>query len=373
MIFYITIFLVLSSLLVLDFVKNADSLRRLIFFLVIAFFVFLAGLRWETGTDWNNYYSFFKNMNAQVLEEDKVFEPGFKYVNFWVRSYTDDYTVFLMICAVFIISLKSYYFYRNTSLIFLAAFLYYAYFFFDIFFVRQSLAISFVLISSPFIVKRKFIPFAILIYLASLFHGSALVFLLAYFVYNLNMPGYVIFLIIAGSIFFSVLSIDALVLKAVVQYMGGNAYIASKLEGYLEVGQSESFNSALGKTTVLLLGVLKRGVLVPIFIWFRDKIDKADYKEYNGYLNLFVMGTALYFITSNYMALQRISTYFTLFEILLVLMVARHLRGKVAASIVYTVIVLYAFTKFYYGFASYKDLYVPYYSIFDSNIERVVY
>ncbi|MEX6688443.1 EpsG family protein [Danxiaibacter flavus] len=371
MLFYIGIFLFLICFLVLDFVKDGQSIKSFLFYLLVLSFVFLGGIRWETGTDWNNYYSLFNRSGSEnAVENETTFEIGFRYFNFLARKITDSYTVFLLVSGLFIILTKSAYLKNNTKYFFLALFLYYAYFFCDVFFVRQSIAISLTLVSTTYIVKRKFIPFSLIIAGASLFHSSAVLFIIAYFVYSWKIPTTVIVIAVLLSILYMAMGLDTVVFKFLAPRLGFNEFIANRLNEYLEKGKESTFGSNVSKTTILILGVFKRGLLLPLFLWVRANIEREKKVEFNGYLNLVVLGTILFFLTAGFVALQRVITYFAFYEILLLLMVVGYLHKRISIPIIYFFLILYAFSKFYYGFAGYKDLYVPYYSIFDSKINR---
>lgn len=75
--------------------RFADYIFTFIFFL----FVLHDGLRWETGTDWGNYYRFFLNC---LWDEWEQFEPGYVLFNQLIRGLTIDYNVFLLCEAVIV-------------------------------------------------------------------------------------------------------------------------------------------------------------------------------------------------------------------------------------------------------------------------------
>lgn len=167
-----------------------------------------------------------------------------------------------------------------------------------------------------------------------------------------------------------VFGIDIILFKTVLRLMGVNGILASKLEFYMQRGAGANFGSGVGKYVILFLGALKRVIIFPVFLWGRKWIDEDQKAEYNGMLNLCLLGACLYFLMGNFSALQRASTYFSFYEILAIIFLIKALRGKIHAVIPYGLAVLYAFVKFYYGFAAYHDLFVPYYSIFSKHIDR---
>lgn len=374
MLFYISIFIVLGFTLCLDYVYDIPLLKKVLYLALIVFFILLAGLRWKTGTDWNTYYIFFKRSGTfNTLHYEKTMEVGYRYLNFAIRNTLHTFTAFLLVCAVLIISLKAYYIKKNIPLFFLGLFLYYAYFFADIFFVRQSLAISLTLISTRYIIKRKFFHFLALVLLATSIHTAAVVFIVAYWIYPLRIPGYLFFVLIGISFLFMLAGTDVMLVNGLLKILGIKGLLAEKLMYYMEQGSSATFGSGVDRLAVLILGGLKRIVIFPVFLLARKWMPDGKQVEYRGIINLCLAGACLYFLLGNFAALQRSSTYFAFYEILAIAMIVYALRGKIHAIVPYTLVIVYAFTKFYYGFAAYKDLYVPYYSIFSKHIGRFIH
>ncbi|NLU94412.1 EpsG family protein [Chitinophaga sp. Ak27] len=371
MLFYLTIFIVLFLFCVFDYVKDISALKKFLIFIFGLFFVLVAGLRWKTGTDWGTYYDYFSSVQTVFGTPMNTFEAGFSYLNLFVRNVTSNYTILLLISAILIIPGKFKFFGKYTALPLLAIFLYYAYFFCDIFFVRQSIAITFTLLSTKYIIERKLLLFALFVYIASLFHGSAILFIFSYFIFNLKISNKFLILLLLASVVCRIIDLDIRMLQLISGYLGFNEYLNNKMTEYLQGGEDQTFGMGVSKGMVLVLGILKRAIIFPFFFWFRNKISADETKVYNGYLNLLVMGTCLYFLTGNFVALQRISTYFFVYEILLIVLVVKNIQQKTVRSLAYMFIFLFAFTKFYYGFSGYKDLYIPYYSVFDTkNINR---
>lgn len=94
--------------------------------------------------------------------------------------------------------------------------------------LRQSIAMSICLFAIEFIKKRKIIPFVLLVLLAFTFHQSAIVFLLAYFLYGfkINLKTMILGLGIAGVLLASSGPIAAF----------GNQFFGREYEGEIESG-----------------------------------------------------------------------------------------------------------------------------------------
>jgi EpsG family len=370
MLFYFILFFIFSSLGILDLAKIRKKYKAGLFISLVLLLIILGGIRWKTGTDWGTYYDFFKQNSSYNDFHSGQFEVGYAIINFLIKSLTNNYTVFLIILSFLIISIKSVYIYEHTEYILIALLLYFAYFFGDIFFVRQSLALSLTLYSTNFIIKRQKIKFLITVLIASTIHISALFFLIAYFVYHLRVSNLVLLLFLFVCILLSIVNFDVVLFKLILKVIGDSTKFGEKLHDYLFIGAAKRFGMQVSGLTSILLGGIKRLLILPVLFLFRKKIEKK-YSEYGGYLNLLIVGNGLYYLTIHFVALQRISTYFYFYEILLLLMLLASFNWWKERLLLYMGLIVYAALKLIYSIAAYPDLFIPYYSIFDQNIPRV--
>ena len=73
--------------------------KSLLFFLIIFLLICHDGLRWETGTDWTNYYNAFERC---LMFDFDDFESGYVFLMRCFRVFTDNYTAFLLFHAAFV-------------------------------------------------------------------------------------------------------------------------------------------------------------------------------------------------------------------------------------------------------------------------------
>jgi hypothetical protein len=92
--------------------------------------------------------------------------------------------------AFFSITTKTYFFQKYSPNFGLSLFIYFCtlFFLFDFIAIRQALALSIFLLSIPFIYERRFLPFFLLLLLASQIHISAILLLPGYFLFHLRFP-----------------------------------------------------------------------------------------------------------------------------------------------------------------------------------------
>lgn len=138
-----------------------------------------------TGTDLHSYIPFFHRSSDMAIgyNDQLHFETGYQIYTQLISHYvTLDENVFLAITSFFVIAPISYVIYRfsskpSLSFIIFASFLIYMFSFSGL---RQAIALGLTTFSYIYIDKKKLIPFVLIVLLASTFHTSAILFLLAY-------------------------------------------------------------------------------------------------------------------------------------------------------------------------------------------------
>ncbi|CAG5069896.1 hypothetical protein DYBT9623_02633 [Dyadobacter sp. CECT 9623] len=268
--------------------------------------IVLAGLRWETGTDWPNYFRYF-NTVEKVDYGRSTMEIGYESL---VRSFKflfgAKYTGFLFICATFLISLTYYTVYKVSPYPIFSLFLLLSYSVTGSSFgVRQDLSISLTLLSFIFIEKRSFYRFAAIVFIASLLHNSAIVFFPAYYLYKLKWN------VLTALFFLFVLALSFYMSSYLIQTLG-TMVSEQKTEFYMELGQ-EALEDPY---TSLMKGLSGRLLFLFILAPFVNYSEGGS-KEFNGIFNLYVFGIILYTIfTPISPVFSRIARSYDIFQIL---------------------------------------------------------
>jgi hypothetical protein len=159
--------------------------------LLISFFIlfFFLSLRYDFGNDYISYLKMFKEISSGIMVID--FEGADAIEIGWVYlcQFFKPFGFFLMIaflailnCYVFYDLVKKYvpvkYYWLSLFIYIINPFL----FLVESSAMRQTTAMLLFLFSIQFIINRNILKFAILIVLASLFHKSAIILLLTYFI-----------------------------------------------------------------------------------------------------------------------------------------------------------------------------------------------
>jgi EpsG family len=339
--------------------------------LIFLLFVAISGFRWETGTDWIPYYLFFtENSILEDFTNNFLMETGFGIYNYWVKRFSESYTVLLLISASITIGLKTFFLWRYLHFFLIGLLLYFAFFIADIFSVRQTLASSITLLGTVFIIQRKPGLFILCVLIATAIHVTSIVFLGAYYVAHRHISTKCIIVLLAGAIALGVTSSLSVVFKIISSQLS-DTLIGVKLEYYLT--ETDINNTGLSTTFILFTGYTRRLIMIPIYLIFRDKVSQSNPK-FNIYFNLFLVGNLLFFISGSAgMVFARFTIFFLFYEILLIVMILENLITQQRRIWTYMLTILYGGMKLYLALSAYWDLYIPYYSIFDSYIPRSSY
>ena len=131
------------------------------------------------------------------LERDKFYHVFTKFLS---HIFGGNPYLFLGFYALVFLGSASYLIYKESKNVFISMviFITLGFFFFSMNGLRQCVAMSFILMSYFPLKERRFVKFAIYIFLGSLFHGACLIFLLAYFAtaFKLNWRMVAIYIVV---------------------------------------------------------------------------------------------------------------------------------------------------------------------------------
>lgn len=164
----------------------------LIFLLLVsAAMIVISSLRAHTvGIDYDMYATYYKQVHDGGLAfltsgaNPYRLEIGYSLLNYAVGLFTPDVRVFMALVSVLMTVLVAVLAYKYSPIPWMAMYIYASFGFFgnSLSFIRQSIAIAIFLFAVPFLMKRKFLPYALIILLAALFHKSILIMILVYFI-----------------------------------------------------------------------------------------------------------------------------------------------------------------------------------------------
>ena len=180
-------------------VTPQDSRVSKSYFIVISLLMIaVIGLRdRDVGLDTNHYNNIFNSLANRDF--DYLFDPildetgrekGFVFIQILLNKLNIPFEGFNIIYAVFNISVISLFIYKKSNIVWLSYFLYIAFgmFVLDMTMVRQITAMSIVILAVMYDKNETlydFIKFAVIVYLASLIHSSAIICIPVWFIFKI--------------------------------------------------------------------------------------------------------------------------------------------------------------------------------------------
>jgi transmembrane protein EpsG len=341
--FYFQVFCIILLFASNDIDRNkkfdAKSRRILLFFFFLVFWL-VAGLRYETGVDWLGYTEFFNRIDniiklfaeSFISIKNSEFEIGFTLLSSTLKLFTDNVQVLFLLIAfvtnvMLFSSLKKY-----SSHIFVSLMIYYStlYFITDMDVIRQCIAINIFFYSLKYIVDHNILKYFIAIFIASLFHRTALILLPMYFILNKQFKISTLLILVGIAYLIFIFKIPWL--RVTVGYLldfitsGG---FSRKLSSYLN-NSSRTFG----------IGFIAN-LFVFVFSLYKRKQLKI-FPLFNLLLNMYVFNLLVYYSTWELTILSsRFRFYFLIGNVVLLTYFLDLYKQKIKKHIVFAFITFY--------------------------------
>jgi hypothetical protein len=371
MLIYIIIYSLLLISGIVDSICNFSQKQKItIFIFWIISFTLFRGLRWETGTDWEQFYYCFQHTTwdniftySRYGEETghyELMEFGYMFLN-WFIGLFGNYTVFLIITNFLVLisyscfALKCVPKYSILTFAMILVFNRY-------FPVRLDLANSIMIWALYYILMKNFWKYLIVVLLAFTIHKSALLFLPFFFILRMSLPWYII---ISGYLFISLFVSVEFLTEAMSllgeKMLGINAALSKSILMYTMASPEPDIMITRFFSIFLCVFFLS------IFCFCRKKIkDKKTLFYYNVLLNTYLFFNIFYRLFSNDVLqhYSRFTTYFLVSYPILVVLSFSMLEKQIPRRILIFCIVLFYLYKFYGMTLPYPELHYPYHSVF---------
>jgi hypothetical protein len=351
MILYYSIFSVISI-----FGLFVNKTKTFIYFSTVSFLFCMSFLRWECGTDWNSYYLYFKRSTSLI--KSAQYEIGYSLMNFLIRSLTENYSIFLLVYASLFFFIKYTFIYKYSNFLLIGLLASFSMFAGDIFFVRMNFATCITLFSTKFIFKRNLFYFMICILLASLFHISALIFIISYFIYEKRFSTFKMLLLII------LILLAATWIKSILLHlanMNNDNRLGQRAIVYLTrgFGGTQFFSNRIQ----IAKSVLNRSFLFLLSLLLLRKHKRED-KIFNYYFNQsFLSVISIVALAPVSLDLSRIASYFTIYDIFLIQYFYGYFKERKIKYFGYALLCLYLFLRLNVYILGFRDSYIPYRSI----------
>lgn len=358
MIPYLVVFFICFIFTLLDIYLNNSSLKKLMITLFGIIIIFFSGLRWETGTDWENYLLAFNSIkNVEVGTSG--YEYFYELLLLFSSALSESYTLVLFLIATIIFlftssTLKKYSPYPIFSLLLLLSYSINS----SGFGYRQDIAISICFFSIYYILKKRLLYFIFFVFIASLFHQSAIIFIPAYwasqFIWNKKNIIYLILFII---VFYFVISEISILARLY------SESAASKLSIYNDMSPEEKLMGNQNKFVVLFRGILNRSfiLIIPFIAIFLKKNNTDIFPKI---FNIVFFGLILFILFSplGYVFL-RFTRYYEIFHIILIPLTLISFKQYHRLFLILFYLI-YCIVKFIFVLYIDNNVYVPYQTIF---------
>lgn len=268
MIVYILIIILLLLLsLKYDFRTSSKGKERWGAF-VLFVFIFLSGFRGDIGGDTMVYHQWYDSLGDNLIYEinNTRFEPLFVLCCSLLKIFGCSWLIIQIVLAIWI----NYYMYRYirkyTNLLFLPLLLYFlaAFYYLNCEEIRGAIAFGFVLMALPYLERRKYMKYCMLVLIGCGFHYSNALFLILPFVPNIFKNKLVLGVVLG------------------ICFIGANflqtrfGVLAMLIDGFLGVDTVSSYidgdyADASGKLLMNLVNIFAIGVFFPLLSYFISK------------------------------------------------------------------------------------------------------
>ena len=350
--------LLLLSYLELTVVMSPATKKALSLF-VYVFLVLQAGLRWETGTDWDSYLQHFESINSFSSTSPLLtqFEYGYSITVWLVKLAFPSYTIFLLLHAAVFYYLVFKSVRRYTGILFLPLMVFYCVTMGAEGSNRQLIAIAIGLYALRYIIEGKHLYFFLLVALACMFHYSAVI-LLSVPLFNFRIRPSALLLVLACSIAIGVSQFPPIIFSKIASLLGeaeswkAAIYLANSKDSLLDSGLS-------------IIGLVKRVLLLTLFVYNRRSLSEK-LRYYNIMLNAYIAGIVLYFLFANSLLIivSRGDLYFNVLEPLLLASQVHLLTRKTNRLVMASALCVLSFFFFFNSISPYPDLFLPYKGLF---------
>lgn len=333
----------LLSAILLSLKKNISFNKKPLtsFFVFIAMLppVLLAAYRYNVGTDYFNYFYMYlwagSHSMFEIVNNYSLFgsTPLGIIIIAKIATFFDSYVIYygilsLLIYVPFLIVVTKYWDTKITPLV--------SFFFLMTSFsgglniIKQSIAISFFLLSLQYVFERNFIKFIIIALIAILFHPTAIIILPTYFLIDND---------------YTLISKRKKVLVVILSFV-----LLLVFDNFLSMigGRWESYSSTYKATSNLIF--YKNLLLFVIFVFFHKKLIKMDIKN-DLFIILFTIGTILSFLGFWNLYLKRIASYFTVVQILIMCQIPFLFSNRFSRNSILVLLILYMLFMFVYSYS----------------------
>lgn len=293
--FYLICFGILCVLAVLNVQMHDKLSTQILNGLAAIMLICIAGLRYETGGDWDSYTTLFADFPpfSRLIGRPAEFadipvEEGFVLLCALVKSLGGTVQHLFFLVSLINITLIACAARKYTKYPVVALLCYYGilYFNLEMIYIRQATAVALCFFALQYIPSKRIVPYMIFIMLACTFHRVAALMIPLYFLLNIKLPSWAYLAIVGLGAVIMLAGIPWIqtIFLTVAGWLGEN--YAEKAELYTE-------DAMFAVNRGLSLGFVLNLAIFAVIIFFKEKIDALPYGTIM--LNMFFGSLILYY------------------------------------------------------------------------------
>ena len=293
--FYLICFGILCVLAVLNVQMHDRLSTQILNGLAAIMLICIAGLRYETGGDWDTYTTLFHDFPpfSRLIGRPAEFadisvEEGFVLLCALVKSLGGTVQHLFFVVSLINITLIACAASKYTKYPVVALLCYYGilYFNLEMIYIRQATAVALCFFALQYIPSKRMVNYMIFILLACTFHRVAALMIPLYFLLNIKLPSWA---------YLAVVGIGAVVMLAGIPWIQTIFLtVAGWLgENYAEKAELYTEDAMFAVNRGLSLGFVLNLAIFAVIIFFKEKIDALPYGTIM--LNMFFASLVLYY------------------------------------------------------------------------------
>lgn len=345
------------------FLKRKKYMEKVLILLLICF----SGLRWKTGTDWDNYFNLYNDLSWETIYEKKFshYDIAYKLVNLFVKSLGGSYTVFLIVISVIAIIPVYFAIKEMDSGIILALVIFYVNFYLAFYLGgnRIMIALGIDLLGMTYLINGKRKKSIIAGIVGFLFHRSSIVYAIIYVLPKKICKIQHTAVMLVASYVIGALKMTQKIMRWGLKITG--RYIPNNMLYQLAEFYLNELHEDLGSRH-FAFAAMKRVVLILALYFIYQYCTKKRRKKFEYLYNIYLFSICVYLIFNGLGVFQVLSTFFAMTEIVLWSYLYTLVDRNNKLVFIILLFILYFF-EILNAFPSYYDAYVPYTSVFSAR------
>lgn len=350
------LFNTIFSFVVLNCRISKKMKLRILCLILITSFVLVCGLRYDVGSDYNQYNDIFlviKSGNIQIRNSNGL-EIGFILLNQFIIFLKGNYNALLfLVSAISILGIfvGTRYFSKDEDIFVLSIIVFTTFGLYGSLFntIRQGLTIGIFSIALIFAYKKKLLIYIGLIALAWLFHSSAIIMFPIYFIVNFNIKKWIYYVLPIVCLFIKFSGLVQVIYYRVLNW----SFFSDKYSQIYSSGVN--VDNGYGIKYIIIIGIF---YYILLFFW--NSILKKD-EKFELQFKLLLIYFSLSIFASEVWIIYRVALLFSVSMVLTApkLLYLFKLKNKYLVKILFFVF----FAIYYYFELKTHNALLPYQSI----------